>query len=384
MREGSRFMILDELDQPILMLVPTLWVIGMIAMGSASMDFAAERYGNPFYHVYRHAVYLGLGMVAMWFCTRVPMRVWEELGGLMLAIALVFLIIVLIPGLGRTVNGSSRWIGFGPLTLQASELAKFCFLIYVAGYAVRRENELAERWLGIVPVLGVLGMILVLLLLEPDFGAAVVLSAATLGMLFFAGTKLLPFSLVVMVAAAGTGFLALTSPYRLQRLVAFLDPWANQFDSGYQLTQALIAFGRGGWTGVGLGNSVQKLFYLPEAHTDFVFAILAEELGLVGAAIVLSLFAALIWRMLFLSRLAALRKQQFASVLAFGIALLFACQVIINIGVNTGVLPTKGLTLPFLSYGGTSLLMHCALIGLILRVNQELCDRGARSTAVRQ
>ena len=381
MTEEVRHPVSVEFDHLLILLVLLLAATGVVAMGSASMDFAAERYGSPFYHLFRHGIYLVLGGIALWLTVQVPLRLWEELGGMMLVVTLLLLALVLIPGLGRSVNGSTRWLNVGPLSMQVSELAKFCFLIYVADYVVRREVELTTRWSGILPPVGMLAVVLALLILEPDFGAAVVLATATLGMLFVAGARFLPFFLMTLGASAGAVALAVTSPYRLQRLVSFLDPWANQFDSGYQLTQALIAFGRGSWTGVGLGNSVQKLFYLPEAHTDFVFAILAEELGLIGAVLVLTLFALLLWRTMQVAQHASARKQKFGASLACGVSLLFAVQIFINVGVNTGLLPTKGLTLPFLSYGGTSLIVSCALMGLVLRVDRETRDRGARSRA---
>jgi cell division protein FtsW len=285
------------------------------------------------------------------------------------------LALLLVPGIGREVNGATRWIGFGPINLQPSELMKLFFVVYLAGYMTRRQRELCNTWFGMLKPLGLLGLVLALLLLEPDFGAAVVIAGTAMAMLFLGGARLLPFIVLLVLALVGAGALAVWSPYRLRRLITSLDPWSDQFSSGYQLTQALIAFGRGEIFGVGLGNSVQKLFYLPEAHTDFVFAIIAEELGLLGGVAFIALFAALIARILWIARVAAGRQQLFSAHVCFGVALLLAAQVFINIGVNAGLLPTKGLTLPFLSYGGSSLLILFAMMGLVLRIELEL--RGA-------
>jgi cell division protein FtsW len=379
--ELRRTSVSDAVDAAFLTALLALLALGVVMMTSASVELAADRYGNPFHHLFRHGVYLVIGLVALALTVQIPLRLWEELGVPLLVLGAALLVLVLVPGVGITRNGATRWLGIGGLTLQASEVAKFCLLVYFAGYASRKEQELGTKLTGLLPAVGILALYLLLLLLEPDFGAAVVLATAALGMLFLAGARFLPFLLLALTGAGAAVALALSSPYRMQRLVTYLDPWANQFDGGYQLTQSLIAFGRGQWFGVGLGNSLQKLFYLPEAHTDFVFAIVAEELGLLGALGTLGLFALLIWRIFHIAGRAAARRQKFAATLTGGIALLFAAQVFINVGVNTGLLPTKGLTLPFLSYGGSSLVVSCALMGLVLRVDRELRDRGARQRA---
>jgi cell division protein FtsW len=358
-------------DEVLLALVAALSAGGFVMMGSASMDFAAEQFGNPFYHVIRHGIYLAAGIGVLLVTLRVPIAVWQQASQTLLIGGILLLAVLLVPGIGREVNGATRWIGFGLFNVQPSELMKLFFVLYLASYIQRRHEELAVSVFAIVTPLLLLGLVLLLLLLEPDFGAAVVIAGATLGMLFTGGARLLPFIAIVAIGLFLAGTLAVASPYRLQRLVTYLDPWADQFSSGYQLTQALIAFGRGEFFGVGLGNSVQKLFYLPEAHTDFVFAIIAEELGLVGGIFFIALFSGLVARILWISRLAAARQQHFAAHACIGIALLVAAQVFINIGVNAGLLPTKGLTLPFLSYGGSSLLILFAMIGLVLRVEHE-------------
>jgi cell division protein FtsW len=288
---------------------------------------------------------------------------------LILSIGLLFL--VLLPGIGRQVNGSMRWLGFGPFGLQVSEFVKLTMIVYLAGYLVRQEKQVQNQIRGFLKPLMVLAVITFLLLREPDFGAATVILVTSLGMLFLAGVRIWQFIVLLTGVAIILGILAVSSPYRLARLTTFLNPWANQFDSGYQLTQSLIAFGRGGWFGVGLGESIQKLFYLPEAHTDFLFAVLTEELGLIGGLFMILLFSLLVWRALYIGYRCFNIGQRFSTYLAYGIGLNIALQVMINIGVNTGVLPTKGLTLPLMSYGGSSLLMICIMLALLLRIDYE-------------
>jgi cell division protein FtsW len=319
-------------------------------------------------------------VIAMLAVLRIPVRLWQSAAPALFAAGVLLLLVLLVPGVGREVNGATRWIGFGIANLQPSELMKLLFVVFLAGYIPRRHRELREDWFGMAKPLGLLVLVMLLLLLEPDFGAAVVIAGTTMGMLFVGGVRMLPFLAVLGAGLACVGLLAVVSPYRMQRLVTFVDPWADQYASGYQLTQALIAFGRGELFGVGLGNSVQKLFYLPEAHTDFVFAIIAEELGLLGGVLFIALFAGLVARILWIGREAARRQQHFAANVCVGVALLIAAQVFINIGVNAGLLPTKGLTLPFLSYGGSSLLILFAMMGLVARIDHEL--RGAPATAL--
>lgn len=366
-------------DEVLLLLIAVLAAGGLVMMGSASMDFAAEKYGNPFYHLLRHGIYLAAGVVAMLAVLRIPVRLWQAAAPTLFAAGVVLLLVLLVPGVGREVNGATRWIGFGMFNLQPSELMKLFFVVFLASYIPRRQQELGERWFGMAKPLGLLVLVMGLLLLEPDFGAAVVIAGTTMGMLFVGGVRLLPFLAVLGLGVASVGLLAVVSPYRMQRLVTFVDPWADQYASGYQLTQALIAFGRGELFGVGLGNSVQKLFYLPEAHTDFVFAIIAEELGLFGGVLFIGLFGGLVARMLWIGYQAERRQQHFAAHVCVGVALLVAAQVFINIGVNAGLLPTKGLTLPFLSYGGSSLLVLFVMMGLVARIDHEL--RGAPAIA---
>ena len=319
----------------------------------------------------RHLVYLAIGTGAALATLLVPMALWQRYSGTLLLVAVVLLILVLLPGIGREVNGAKRWIGFGIFNLQPSELAKLFSVMFIAGYLVRRQEEVREKLTGFIKPMLVLGPIAALLLAEPDFGATVVLVGAAIAMLFLGGVNLLRF-IPLASAVLALGVLVMTSQsYRLARLTNFVDPWADQYGAGYQLSQALIAFGRGEWFGVGLGNSVQKQFYLPEAHTDFVFAVLAEELGMVGALITVALFVFVSVRALYIGLWAEKAKQFFSAYVAYGLAFLWIGQVLINIGVNVGLLPTKGLTLPFLSYGGSSLVICCISLALLLRIEWE-------------
>jgi cell division protein FtsW len=302
---------------------------------------------------------------------KLPMMFWEYISVPCLIIGIFLLVLVLIPSVGREVNGSFRWIGIGPIALQASEPIKLFIVAYLAGYLVRHNESVKISFAGFIRPIGILTLIVGLLLLEPDFGAGVVLFATALGMLFMGGVPISRFIAWVSVAIVSLFSLAILSPYRLQRLMSFADPWQDPFNSGFQLTQALIAFGRGEWFGVGLGSSVQKLFYLPEAHTDFIFAVLAEELGLIGSVIVILLYSFIIWRAFVIGQLAEYAGKLFSAYFAYGIGLIIGIQAYINLGVNMGVLPTKGLTLPLMSYGGNSIIVSCMLIGILLRIAFE-------------
>ncbi|WP_095154666.1 MULTISPECIES: putative lipid II flippase FtsW [Pseudomonas] len=360
-----------DLDFPFLVGCLALLGLGLVMITSASSEVAAAQSGNPLYHMIRHLVYVTLGLGACIVTMMVPISTWQRMGYLMLIGAFGLLILVLVPGIGREVNGSWRWIGFSFFNVQPSEIAKVFVVIYLAGYLVRRQQEVRESWMGFFKPFIVLLPMAGLLLMEPDFGATVVMMGSAAAMLFLGGVGLFRFGLMVALAVGAVFVLVQAQPYRMARLTTFTDPWADQFGSGYQLTQALIAFGRGEWFGVGLGNSVQKQFYLPEAHTDFVFSVLAEELGVVGSLATLALFVFVTVRALYIGLWAEKAKQFFAAYVAFGLAFLWIGQFLINIGVNIGLLPTKGLTLPFLSYGGSSLVICCACVGLLLRIEWE-------------
>lgn len=352
-----------------------LWAIisvGIVLIATASVGHADSLYGDPLFFVKRHSMYLMLGVIGAGFVAALPTSLWRDYGVLFLILAVVLLAAVLVPGLGKKVNGSQRWFNLGFITVQASEIVKFCMIVFFSSYLSRKQVELTEGWKGFLVSMGIIGVIAVLLLLEPDFGSTVVISATCVAILFLAGMRLFQFGLVLVAGAGLLAALAMGSEYRMERLVGFLDPWKVQFDSGYQLTQSLIAFGRGEWFGLGLGGSIQKLFYLPEAHTDFIVAILAEEFGLMGVAGVLLLFAGLITRILIMVKRAMDKDDLFVAFSAFGIAVMFSAQVFINVGVASGLLPTKGLTLPFVSWGGSSLLANFALVGYLLRLDWEV------------
>ena len=359
-------------DGVTLALVAALFLVGLIMVTSASMMIAARNYGDPFYFLERQFVYGGLGVGFAWFVTRIPTRFWDKYGLALLLCGLALLLLVLIPGIGAKVNGSRRWLRLGPANFQVSEVARVLVINWVCSYCVRKRAELETSLAGIMKPIGLIGVASLLLLMEPDFGATTVLFATGLAVLFVAGARLRDVLLLLGVGILLLGALALTSAYRVKRLTVFLHPWDDPFNSGFQLTQSLIAFGRGSWFGVGLGSSVQKLFYLPEAHTDFVFAVLAEELGLVGVLGIIALFVALVWRALQISRMAAQAGLHYQSYLALAFGVWIGMQAIINMGVNMGVLPTKGLTLPLISYGRSSLLVTLAWIGVLLRIYHEV------------
>lgn len=360
-----------DLGHSLIACTAALLSMGLIAVTSASIEMAASQ-GSPFGYGIRHAINLLLAFALAVAVYRMPIQFWFRTGGYWLLLGFVLLALVLIPGIGREVNGSRRWLGFGPLNLQCSEFVKMFVIIFMAGYLVRRQAEVQESFAGFAKPMGVLFCITLLLMGEPDFGATVVTAGTAFAMLFIGGARIGQFIMIALAAIAGAGMLVVAAPYRMKRLTAFTDPWADQFNTGYQLTQSLIAFGRGEWWGLGLGNSVQKLFYLPEAHTDFVFAVWAEEFGFVGAVFVVLIFAVLITTILALSRRAVAMKRWFEAYISFGVAILISFQVFINIGVASGLLPTKGLTLPFFSYGGSSLMLFCSLTALLIRINQEL------------
>lgn len=351
-----------------------LMVMGVVMISSASMDMAAETAGNSYHYVIRQLIFAGIGCFVALVAVNVPVAWWERSGWLLLGVGMLVLVLVLTP-LGRTVNGSTRWIPFGLFNVQVSEVAKLCLIAYLAGYVVRRRDELLNTWAGFLKPLVVLGVASILLVIQPDFGATVVLVTAAAGMIFLSGVRLSRFMPLIGILVALGIVLVVTQPYRLKRVVSYLDPWKDQFDTGYQLTQSLIAFGRGEWAGVGLGNSIQKLFYLPEAHTDFIFAIIAEEFGLMGSLVVLALFAVLVVTGFVIARRAELANMPFAACFSYGITLLIGLQAGINMAVSTGLLPTKGLTLPLVSYGGSSLMITCISLGILARVEMERLDQ---------
>jgi cell division protein FtsW len=358
------------IDGPTLMIALALVLLGLTMVTSASITIAG-RDGAPFGFLEKQLELVLMGTVLAALAFSVPTEKLEQLAMPLLVVAFGLLVIVLIPGLGHVVNGSRRWLHVGPLNFQVSEAARVLALIYVSSYAVRYETELRSSFWGLAKPLGLLGLIAVLLLVEPDFGAASVLFVTGFGVLVLAGAQWRWIVTMVLGAGGTMTLLVMFSAYRMRRMLTFMDPWADPFHSGFQLTQSLIAIGRGGLFGVGLGSSVQKLFYLPEAHTDFLFAVLAEELGLAGVVVTLALFLALAWRAFVIARRANDAGMKFQSYLASGFGLWLGVQAFINVGVNMGVLPTKGLTLPFMSYGRSSLIVTLAWLGILLRVHHE-------------
>lgn len=363
-----------QIDTVLIAIVLTLLLGGMVILASASISISDNATNEPFFYLQRQAIAAVIGAAGAMLCMLVPMHVWQSLGPLLLLIGLALLTIVLLPGVGYTVNGSTRWIRFGIMNVQVSEPARLCLMLYIAGYLVRQNKSLREQFSGFLRPMLVLSFACGLLLAEPDFGAAIVLLATALVMLFVAGARWRDFFLFFGATTIAMAALAFNSAYRLKRLTGFMDPWSDPYDSGFQLTQSLIAIGRGEWLGVGLGDGVQKLFYLPEAHTDFVFAVFAEEFGLLGSFTLIALFAALLWRIFRLGMRAATAERFFEAYLAIGIATWLGLQAFINVGVNMGLLPTKGLTLPLISYGRSSLIVSMMGIGLLLRIHHELAN----------
>jgi len=372
-----------KFDYWLVIITVMIAALGLIMMTSASITVAYEHFNQPFYYLKRQAIYMLLGIVLAFIIWRIPLSIWQILGPIFLLLSLVLLVLVLEPFFGNKVNGSYRWINFGIFNLQVSELVKLMLIVYMASYLTRHIQRVRGTFRGFFVPLTILGIVAALLLSEPDFGATVVLSVTIFGMLLFAGVRWWQLFLVLMVSIVALFALAWFSPYRWERIVSYLNPWVDPFGKGFQLSNSLIAFGRGEWFGVGLGESVQKLFYLPEAHTDFVFAVLAEELGVVGELTVIFLFTLVIIKCFHIGRLAELAGEFFGAFLAYGVGLWIAFQAYVNIGVNMGSLPTKGLTLPLMSYGGSSAIVTCMAIALVLRVDYEVRYLSAEKTGTK-
>lgn len=383
-RRGGRPTVV-HLDVITLLIVFSIVLLGLVIVTSSSMSIATKEVGNPFLYLERQFTLVMVGSIAAAVAFAVRSEWLERFSLPLLFVAAAMLLLVLIPGIGHEVNGSRRWLRLGGFNFQASEATRVMVLVFIASYAVRREAELRSSLLGLIKPLLVVAVFFVLLLAEPDFGAATVLAATAFGVLFIAGARLRDVLGIAVVGGALIALAAVASPYRMRRLTSFLDPWQDPFNSGFQLTQSLIAIGRGGWTGVGLGESVQKLFYLPEAHTDFLFAVLAEELGLLGILLTIALFVALAWRAFFIAKLAADAGLKFQCYLAVAFGIWVAMQSFINMGVNMGALPTKGLTLPFMSYGRSSMIVALAWVGVLLRVYHEAvhASRGSAAASLR-
>ncbi len=356
-------------DRMLFTLAMALLAFGFVMVTSASLPTAERLTGNPFYFAIRHGIYIVISLAVMLATLRVPSNSWNQQSGKLLLLGLIMLLMVLV--IGHEVNGSQRWIKVGPITFQAAEVAKLFFCIYMASYLSRREDEVREATKGFIKPLALLFIAAVLLLMQPDFGTVVVLSATTVAMLFLAGARLWQFFAVFITCVLALILLIIVEPYRMQRLLTFLEPEKDPFGAGYQLMQSLIAFGQGQFSGAGLGNSIQKLQYLPEAHTDFIMAVVAEELGFLGVLAVIATVLMLVWRALIIGRRCLMQEQRYGGYLAYGIGIWFSIQAFVNIGVASGALPTKGLTLPLVSYGGNSLIISALAVGLLLRIDHE-------------
>jgi len=363
--------VMGHYDFWLISVVLFLILLGLVFVASSSITVADRMYADPLHYFWRQVIAVVLGLGLGYVVLNIPLLVWQRLSTYLLLLGIFLLILVIVPGIGREVNGSMRWISLGGISLQSSELAKIFIITYIAAYLVRHSEKVRNSFAGFIRPVAIVILFAALLLLQPDYGTAVVLFATALGMLFMGGVPLGRFFVWLFTAIMTLACLAILSPYRLQRLTSFIDPWQDPFNSGFQLTQALIAFGRGDWFGVGLGGSVQKLFYLPEAHTDFIFAVLAEELGLVGSVLVIVLFFFIIWRSFVIAHIAEQAGKQFAAYMAYGIGLLIGIQAFVNIGVNMGLFPTKGLTLPLVSYGGNSMVCSCILLAILVRIEFE-------------
>jgi cell division protein FtsW len=364
----------SAIDFTLLWCVVLLLAIGLVMVYSASIAISEGEKATGYratYYLTRHGVFMFVGVIAALITFQIPMSVWQRSAPFLFMAGGFLLVLVLIPAIGHEVNGSRRWIRLGFFGMQPSEVMKLLTVMYAADYTVRKAAFMDDFKKGFLPMFSVMVFMAALLLRQPDFGALVVVTTIAMSVLFLGGLNWRVFAALLVLLAVAFAALIVTSPYRLQRLVGFMDPWADSFGKGYQLSHSLIAFGRGEWFGVGLGASVEKLFYLPEAHTDFLLAVIAEELGFVGIVTVVGLFAVLIYRIFMIGREAMMREKYFAALVAQGIGVWLSVQAFINMGVNMGLLPTKGLTLPFLSYGGTGVLVNCATVAILLRIDYE-------------
>ncbi len=379
-REGPQ----GRYDPVLLLAIVALASLGIVMVASASIAVADGRHFGAFYYLKRHLLFLGLGTTLAIIAMRVELKVIEKLSMPLMLLGMAAMLAVFVPGLGMRINGARRWVNLGFTGFQPVEAIKLVLIVYLASYLVRHKQAVEHKLFGTVNPLVVAGLLVGSLLLQPDFGSSALIIAVTVGMIWLGGGRMRYLFGMAGLAAPLLAVAALSEDYRVRRLMTFLDPWKDPYNDGFQLTQALIAIGRGEWTGVGLGESVQKLFYLPEAHTDFILAVIGEELGLFGIVLVLALFALLVGRGLWLGLRGVELGQHFAGYVAFGISLMIGLQALVSAGVNLGVLPTKGLTLPLISSGGSSVMMTCAMLGVLLRAGYEIHRAAdARGMAVR-
>lgn len=359
------------LDGWLLFAASSLVLIGYIMVVSASLHLGEKVFDNIWHYPLRQAGHIAVGIIMAFLMATIPLKVWEQSGPSLILVAIGLLVLVFIPGIGVKVNGSYRWINLGVTRFQVSEIVKLICIIYIAGFLTRHVDDVRESIKGVIRPILPLGLVFGLLLAEPDFGAAFVIGFSVVCMMFLGGARLIEFATLVLMAIILGVVAIVSSAYRMERVTAFMDPWADHLGSGFQLVQSLIAMGRGEWFGVGLGSSIQKLFYLPEAHTDFIFAVLGEELGFIGACTVILLFGLLVWRAFQMGKAAERLNLRFYSLLAYGLGVWIGLQSFVNIAVNMGALPTKGLTLPLMSYGGSSMITMCIVIGLLCRIHHE-------------
>lgn len=372
-------------DPWLLLAVCALVCIGIVMVASSSIAVADAEGLGPFHYLRRHLVYLGLGTVAAVVAARTELRLLERFSGVLIGLGMLSLLAVFVPGIGMRINGAQRWLDLGVASFQPVEAVKLAMICYLASYLVRHREAVERKLFGVFKAVLVVLVLAVLLLMQPDFGSAALLLAVAIGMIWLGGARMRNLLMLGLPLVPAAIWVAFSEDYRIQRLTSFLDPWKDPFNDGFQLTQALIAIGRGEWFGVGLGASVQKLFYLPEAHTDFILAVIGEEFGLFGILLVIATYVLLMARGLDIGLRGVKVGQQFAGYLAFGISLSIGLQAMVSIGVNLGVLPTKGLTLPLISSGGSSVLMTCAMAGVLLRVGYEVSRAEAtRNMATRK
>ncbi len=370
-------------DPTLVFVTVSLVFIGYIMVASSSLHLGVEQKQDSFYYPVRQFAHIFLGILIAIGVAKVPMETWEKNGTKLFIAGLFLLVIVLIPGWGVKVNGSIRWLSLAGIRIQVSEVVKFFSVIYMAGYVTRHKENLQGSAYGIFKPMLLFSVACILLLLEPDFGSAVVILMIAMGMMFLGGARLSQFIFLLTVVMVLAASLVIVAPYRMARLVSFVDPFKDYLKSGYQLAQALISFGRGEVLGVGLGNGIQKLFYLPEAHTDFLFSVIGEELGLLGVCAVIALYALLIWRAFVMAQEAEQEGQHFSAFIAYGLGIWLGFQSFVNMGVNMGILPTKGLTLPLMSYGGSSMMVMCCAVALLYRVHSETAAVSTKTTPAR-
>jgi len=366
-------------DRSYLLLAISMYMIGLVMVASSSMPVAERLFNDPFHFVERHLIYIFLSLGVAVVTMSIPMGLWQKHSGHLLLLGILLLLVVLV--VGRTVNGSTRWIVVGPITIQAAEPAKLFFFCYLSAYLVRRRDEVMENVKGFAKPLVVFGVLGALLLMQPDLGTIIVMFVTTFGLLFLAGAKLWQFVCVSAVGISLLSALAYFSPYRWARVTGFLDPWQDPFGSGYQLTQSLMAYGRGEVLGQGLGNSIQKLEYLPEAHTDFVMAVVAEEFGFVGISVILLLSMFLVIKALLLGRVAVQKEKYFEGFFAYAIGIWMSFQAAVNVGASAGIVPTKGLTMPLLSYGGSSMIIMTMAVFILMRIDHEIRLQSIQATS---